>query len=345
LQVASSRGHEHEGVPACGPCSAAAGRREHDRDADARKAHARGEREQDAAASPRLRLPGGEPPQVAPGRRRPVQRRVLAKDRLFELSEPRAGLEPEIVDEARSRRAIGLEGIRLPPAAIERKHQLSPQPLAQGMLAHERLELGDEPPMAPERQLSLHPILDGREPQPLETLHLGDRERPELDIGERRAPPQRLGLAYHRRRARGVALLKRPPSFRHQHVEPGQVELVRLKRYQVSGRARDDTTPAVARSQQLPQTRHLDAEPMLRLGIPAEQLVDQPIERYDTVWIQEQNREQGAQLRPWDRQRFSVPADLERPQDPEVEARAGHRCASKSAPAQDGRPSPRVTRV
>src|SRR3954452_16362569 len=89
-----------------------------------------------------------------------------------------------------ARAAVGLEGVRLPPATVERQHQRAVQVLAQRLHADRRLELRDQVGMAPERELCVGPRLEGRPAALLQTQDLGLGERLERQIGERRAPPQ-----------------------------------------------------------------------------------------------------------------------------------------------------------
>jgi hypothetical protein len=60
-----------------------------------------------------------------------------------ELSEPGSGLDPELLHEQLARSPEELERVGLPAGAVEREHQQLARPLAQRLLPHEALELGD----------------------------------------------------------------------------------------------------------------------------------------------------------------------------------------------------------
>ena len=88
-----------------------------------------------------------------------VQRRVLHENRAFELLELYPGLEPELVHQELPRLAIDLEPFRLPTRPIQREHELLAEALAKRILHRERLQLGDEPELAAERELGIDPAL------------------------------------------------------------------------------------------------------------------------------------------------------------------------------------------
>ena len=60
---------------------------------------------------------------VALGQRPPRERLVLAQDRLLEVPQLGARLEPELVEERLARLPVGLERVRLPSRAVEREHE------------------------------------------------------------------------------------------------------------------------------------------------------------------------------------------------------------------------------
>ena len=78
-----------------------------------------------------------------------VKRHFLAKDRLLELAQRRARLDRQFLDKHLPGILIGGECIGLPAAAVQRKHQLGTQMLAQRMRLHQHLELADELSLRP----------------------------------------------------------------------------------------------------------------------------------------------------------------------------------------------------
>src|SRR4029079_10452321 len=84
-------------------------------------------------------------------RRRRVEPGVLTEDRLLELAQLAAGLDPELVHERAARVLVGAERLGLAPRAVQRAHELAAQALAQRVLGDQLLELGHDI-AAPERE-------------------------------------------------------------------------------------------------------------------------------------------------------------------------------------------------
>ena len=63
-----------------------------------------------------------------------VERGVVGEDRLVEVMELGARLDPELLDEDLAGVAVGLQRVGLAAAAIQREHQLRVQPLAPRVL-------------------------------------------------------------------------------------------------------------------------------------------------------------------------------------------------------------------
>ena len=105
------------------------------------------------------------------GRRRRgrVELGVLTQDRLLELAQLAAGLDPELVDERAARVLVGAERLGLAPRAVQRAHELAAQALAQRVLGDQRLELGHDV-AAPEREVGLDAIRGRLQAQLLEPL-------------------------------------------------------------------------------------------------------------------------------------------------------------------------------
>jgi hypothetical protein len=90
-----------------------------------------------------------------------VERRIMTEDRGLKFTQLAAEFEAELLEQLVARVAIRLEGLRLPPGTVKGKHELTTEPLAQGMLVDLSLELGNELGMAPESKVGLDPGLDG----------------------------------------------------------------------------------------------------------------------------------------------------------------------------------------
>ena len=140
------------------------------------------------------------------------QRLVLAQDRGLELAELGAGVDAELLDERLARGAVGGERVGLAARAVEREHELRARALAQRLGGDQRLELGDELGVAPEREIRLDPLLERDGAQLLEPRDLGLGERLVEEVGERRAAPERERLAQRALGRGGISAFERRPS-------------------------------------------------------------------------------------------------------------------------------------
>ena len=139
-----------------------------------------------------------------------------------------ARLQPELLHEQRATDAVGVERSSLSAATVEREHLLLPQPLAQRVLGHQRLEFGGEGPVTTQCELGVDPVLDRRETQFLEPLGVDTRVGLELEVGKRPPAPERLCLAQLRRGTVDVTLGEQTSSLAHQLLEALEVEGARL---------------------------------------------------------------------------------------------------------------------
>ena len=124
-----------------------------------------------------------------------VERGIVREDRLVEVVQLGARLDPELLDEDLAGVPVGLQRVGLAAAAIQREHQLRVQALAPRVLAGQLLELGDQLGVAPGRQVGLDAQLQRRELQLLQPRDLGRRERRRGELRQRRPAPQRERLA------------------------------------------------------------------------------------------------------------------------------------------------------
>src|SRR4029450_12062015 len=125
-----------------------------------------------------------------------LERGLLTQDRRVELLKRRRWLDPELLHEHPARVLVGLERLRLPPASIERKHQLAARALTQRVLANDLLEFAHERRRATALGLRLDPLLDRGQAKFLEPCRLVLRERLIWKIGERRPAPEAQGVGH-----------------------------------------------------------------------------------------------------------------------------------------------------
>jgi len=237
-----------------------------------------------------------------------VEIRVVAQDRALEPLQLLARREPELLVEQTAPFAVNLKRLGLPPRAVEREHQLSAESLADGVVAHERLELSDHAGVRPERKVRVDALLERREPQLLEPAPLRLHERLVRQIRERVAAPEVERLLQQLGPLGGGAA----GGLRDECLEPREVELVGSDPEHVAGRMRDEDV----RPERLSQRRDEVLQRPEGLGgrlLPPERL-DDAVGREHFVRVQEQQRQQRARLRSAEHGRID-PGNLERPED------------------------------
>ena len=86
----------------------------------------------------------------------------MAENRLLQRSQLRAGLDPDLLDQRPTPLAVACERVGLPPVAVERQHQLTPQLLVERLRRDRPLQVGDQLVVASERERHLDALrLDG----------------------------------------------------------------------------------------------------------------------------------------------------------------------------------------
>ena len=154
--------------------------------------------------------------------------------------------------------------------------------LAEGVLAHERLELSDKLGVSSELEFSSNPPLDAGETNLFEPKNLRLRERLVSELGERWTSPEIESLAKSSRRQLGRGVLR----LLHQPLEAEQVELVRTDADHVARLLGDDR---LAGSERLTELGNVVLERVRgRLGrLRSPKLVDEPAGRDDLVRARE----------------------------------------------------------
>ena len=255
-----------------------------------------------------------------------VEGRILYEDGSLELLQRNARLEAQLDVQVLARLPVHRQSFGLPAAAVEREHQLRAQAFTQRLLRDRCLELAHQRRVPAERQLGVDALFHGGEAKLLEPLHLDARERLELEIGEGPAAPQRLRLAKQRGGACRVSLRERRASCGDLLLEEIEIELARFDAQEIAGSAgREPRLLDAVRGESLAQPPDLHSKNMVGLGARlALQLRDQPIARDHTVGAEQQQREQSALLRTADAHGDAVEANIQRAEDQELQAAAGH---------------------
>jgi hypothetical protein len=247
-------------------------------------------------------VPGGE-----------IQRGILCQDRSLELLKRPPRLEPEPLDQFAASIPIGLQRAGLAPAAVQREHQLAAQPLAQRMLANERLKLAHQPRVLPRRKIRVDPVLQRGQARFLQPRDLSLRKRLVGEIRKRRTPPHPQRLAQGSAGRQCVASFERLPAACGERLEPVDVELAWLDPKHIATPLGEEQPIA----QRLTQVRYVSLNELVRARgrLLAPELVDQAIRGNHLAPVQEQHRQQRPLLGRAQRQRAVVIDSLKRPEN------------------------------
>ena len=248
-----------------------------------------------------LRGPGLRPAQEAAGRGADLL--VLTENGLLDLGQGRTGLQPEFVAQNPPGPAQRGQRVRLPVAGPQREGEKPPAPLAQRLLADQRLSrrngLGRGP--GPERDLG--PGFLGGQMLLGQPGYLGRRPLLIGELGVRRAAPERqrllevvpgpFGLA-------GRVLARRG----EQGLEPPGVHGFVRQPHRVPRRRADQDPglrpPGAPGFEDPPEVRHVRLQrpdrPRRRLAAP--QVLDQPVDRHDLAARDEQQGQDRPLARP-----------------------------------------------
>ena len=193
--------------------------------------------------------------------------RLVAQDLRLEPLELRAGLDAQLLDEARAGVLVGVERFRLPARAVEREHELAAERLAERVLSDQRLELADDVAVPPELEIRLDPLLERDESKLLEPSDLGLRELLERELGERRAAPELERACEELAPLLGACAARVP----ERELEPLRVDLLGCDAEDVSRRPRLEhvrlrARAAAARSSSEATSSRSSAPPRPRAG-------------------------------------------------------------------------------
>src|SRR5581483_1119180 len=246
-----------------------------------------------------------------------LEPRILAQDRLVQVAQLAARLDPQLVDQRSARLLVHPERVRLPPRPVQRTHQLPTQTFPQRMPVDERLELSDELWMATRAQVALDPLLQAAKAELLEACGLSGREPVIGEVGQRRPAPERERLGQ-------LPLAVQP-------AEPLEVELPVLDAESVPRRVRLHALFP----EQLPQRRDVHLQRLVRRlrRVVLPEGVEQPVLRDDLVRVQQQDGQERPLLRAAQVDDPVAGDDLQRAEDPEL-----HR-ASRRLPPDTTEPS------
>ena len=242
----------------------------------------------------------------------------MPQDRGLERPQLGARLDAELLDEQPPAFAVALEGFRLPPAAVESEHQLTAQELSQWVRGHGLLQLGNERSVLAEREPDCDPLLECNHPQLVQPALLDSGVTLEIEVGQRRSPPQAEGDFEVAERVRVLAggLGSAPPV--EQSLEGRRIERVRAELEGVTGcpgrdHGRLSERPAHARHV------HLNKVACAGWRRLSPQTVDESLDRHGLARTQEQDGEKCALTATSDPQALAVDRHGEWPEDREFD--------------------------
>ena len=184
------------------------------------------------------------------------------------------------------------------------------------MRGDERLELRHERAVAAECEIGLDPLLKQREPELLEPRRLDCRERLERELGERRPMPERERGVQPRGRGLEVACGPRVQTFGTKQLGAAEIEILRGNLEHVAARACVDRH---VRREGLPELRDVHLHGLRRrLRRLRPETVHEPLGRHDLAGAKQELGQDGALLRPAERERRLPSSSLERPENPKL---------------------------
>ncbi len=184
------------------------------------------------------------------------------------------------------------------------------------MLGDECLELGHELGVLPEREVGVDPSLDRQQVQILQAHDRRLRERLEGEIREGRPAPEPESLAQQPGSGGGIG----GGGLLEETLEASDVELLRVDPDDVAGRDGREERRAGAERLAQPRDARLQRRSALVWSLPRPELLDQPVGGDDLVRMEEQEREQATLPRAGQRERDAVVENLQRAEDPELQA-------------------------
>ena len=262
----------------------------------------RGRRRGEIAAAPADGRDGGD-------------RRVVREDRLLQPPELRPRLEPKLVGKHAPGLLERLERIGLATAAVERQHQLPPEPLPERVVRERRTERRRQLAMLAEGEPDLEVLLERVDVQHLEPACLGAEPRGAGQPLQRRPAPEGKRRGDRVRRGRNVAGPQRGAGLREQLLEPHGIDDRVLERVAV-GRADDRLL-----SQRGPEPGDVVMERVPRRGrkLLAPEAVDERVDVDHAAVPEREHRQQRLTLRAAHVRGRPARDNLERAEQPDLE--------------------------
>ena len=197
---------------------------------------------------------------------------------------------------------------------------LPAEPLAERVLVHACVELGDDGAVPPQPQLPLESPFDRFEPQLVEPVYLALREVGERELAERRPAPEREGFL-ERRDCPGRVVVQLAPPLGGEDLEPSCVDCVVGEPEEVSRRLRHEHSALPGRLEDAAKVGDVALERLRgrRRRLLAPQRIDEPVRRDHLSASQSENGQQRPLASGRKLHRLAgVVANLERAEDSEL---------------------------
>ncbi len=264
-----------------------------------------------------------------------LQPGILLEDRLLELAQLTAGLDPELLDKGGARLGVRVECLGLTAGAIQRQHELGPGTLAQRLLPHQGAQATDELLVLAELDTRRDPFLERCQPELLEPAYLCLAERLIGQVRQRRPAPVRERLAEQLASLARRAAGQRPSAAFSERLEALGVDPLGVGEEPVAGRARDQQPAGRAgltcglEGPPQARNRHLQRPRRIVAPLAGPQLLDQPVARDNLAGVEQEHPEQSA---------LSCAAEGKRP------VTVDHFDRAEDAEVHRSSPSPNLTR-
>ena len=187
------------------------------------------------------------------------------------------------------------------------------------MVAHERLELGNDFRVPTQREIRVDPHLRASQPKLLEAGDLGLGEALVADVGKGGSAPEGQGTAQGLRRSGRVAVRELVTTSRREFLETLRIAPSRFEQQSIAAWLRKDDI----RADDLAQPRNEDLNGVVRILREAftPELLDRPVDGNCLGWMDQEESEERA--RPPARQlewTTFIVERLDRPEDSELQA-------------------------
>ncbi len=239
----------------------------------------------------------------------------MLQDGALDSPQPRTRFDAELLHQCPPSRPVNRERLCLPPASVQRDHQLLVKPLAQWVIADQRLQLTDQVPMTAKGEVSLNPVLDHTSSNLLQPGDLPLREPLLAHIGQGRTAPECQCLTKVRRCPIRHAIHERATAPRSQALETADVNTLLGSTQHVGTGPRQHHRASSRGLQCPPEPRDIDLQRVLRASgrMFPPQTVDEHITRHRHIGAQHKNRKQRSLLLAADIQNTAVEVSLNRP--------------------------------